>query len=94
MPPSGQSASRSPFGTREDGADDQEQRVQNIVGSNNAPPVRGPAAQLDQRVHWHLVQAGKQVDQRQVQPHVPVRGPRIEVLRLITSDDGKPREAK
>ena len=57
-------------------------------------PARGPAAQLDQRVHWHLVQAGKQVDQRQVQPHVPVRGPRIEVLRLITSDGGKPREAK
>ena len=76
MPPSGEEHKQVAVRTCEDGADDQEPRAQNIVGSNDAPPVHGLAVQLDQHVHWHAVRAGKQTEQRQVQPHAPVRGPR------------------
>ena len=59
-------------GTRQHGAGDHEQGVQNIVGRNDAGTVRGLAAQLDQGVHGHAVQAGEQAQQGQVSHDAPV----------------------
>ena len=53
-------------------ADNHEQRIQYIVGRNDAGPVCGQAAQLDQRIHRHAVQARKQTEQREVSHHPPV----------------------
>ena len=44
----------------DDRAGNHEQRVQNIIGGDDAGAVRGLAAQLDQRIHRHAVQPGKQ----------------------------------
>jgi hypothetical protein len=53
--------------------DDHEQRVQDVVGRDDAGAVRGLAADLDERVHGHAVDAGKQREQGQVRQHAPVR---------------------
>ena len=55
-------------------AGDHEQRVQDVVGRDGAGAVRGRAAQLDQRIHGHAVQAGKQAQQRQIGHDTPVGG--------------------
>ncbi len=56
----------------EDRADDHEQRVENVVGGNDARAVRGLASQLDQRIHRHAVEARKKAEQRQVHHYPPV----------------------
>ena len=53
-------------------ADDHEQGVQDIVGRDDARPVAGLRAQLDQRIHRHAEQAGEQRQQRQVGHHAPM----------------------
>ena len=58
---------------RRAGAGDHEQRVQDVVGGDDACAVRGRRAQLDQRVHRHAVQPGEQRQQGQVDHHAPVR---------------------
>ena len=49
-----------------------EQRVQDVVGRNNACTVRGQAAHLNQRIHGHAVNAGRQCQHAQVHHHAPV----------------------
>ena len=56
-----------------DGADDHEERIQDVVGRNDAGAVRGQRAHLDERVHGHAVNARKEREQGQVSHHTPVR---------------------
>ena len=67
-------------------AGDHEQRVQDVVGGDHPSAMGGLAAQLNQRVHGHAVDAGKQRQQRQIGQHPPVRrlgqkGPHAKHLR-------------
>ena len=49
-------------------AGDHEQRVEDVVGRDDAGAVRRLRAQLDQRVHRHAVQAGEERQQRRGRP--------------------------
>ena len=55
-------------------AGNHEQCVEDVVGRNDARAVRGLAALLDERVHGHAVQTGKQAEQGQIGDHTPVGG--------------------
>mmetsp|Transcript_3271 Transcript_3271/g.5940 ORF Transcript_3271/g.5940 Transcript_3271/m.5940 type:complete len:209 (+) Transcript_3271:731-1357(+) len=65
---------RAQHGTGDDAAGDHEQRVQDVVGRDDAGPVRWLRAQLDQGVHRHAVEAREQRQQRQIGQHAPVGG--------------------
>ena len=54
--------------------DDHEQGVQDVVGRNDAGTVRGLAAQLNQRIHGHAVNTGRQRHHSQIKHHPPVSG--------------------
>ena len=54
-------------------AGDHEQRVEDVVGGDDAGAVARLRAHLDQRVHRHAVEAGEEREQDQVGHHAPVR---------------------
>ena len=57
---------------RQNRADDHKQRIQYVVGCNDAGAVCRLAAQLNQCVHWHAVQTCKQAKQGQVHHDAPM----------------------
>ena len=60
----------------DDRAGDHEQRVQDVVGGDDAGAVARLRAHLDQRVHRHAVEAGEEREQDEVGHHAPVRAAR------------------